>query len=177
MNEIFELLISAYQEKVSPLKNRISEIEAQKALLSDPDPGRTAQAQIAVMERKIEEALADGRPDEVKALELDLAKLEEAHRETERNKASQILILNEEREGINKKIAQAGSETLIEVYPKIRETVLKKWTAACDASEEAWKDLLEFQKETGAQLSLSLHLDGLGPSSVSALGDRVRKWT
>ncbi len=176
MKNFYQELMDEFTRRVTPLEEKRTALQNElEGIKPSHEDAERHQAKIAVLERKLEEALVGDETKTVNGLRGEIKEIKEAME----NRWSRVQGLNAEIEALNNRIEQVGNGVLADLFPGIQQEVRSKMDEAVQTIETVWDELQQFSRETGVELSMGKHFEGLRFPPVfqtEVLRKRLDRW-
>lgn len=167
-----ELLTNAFQEQIKALTDRKETIYARlEAIGSDTQPA-ILEAQIKVLNRRIDDALAMGTCMENAKLTKERDRVEAELALLTQKNTQERDSLNTELEQIEQRILSAATMVMHDCYPTSKEEWFKAANSALDTLDDIKAGFNNFAYETKGRLPANFEL-ALKPTCSNVFGDEL----
>lgn len=166
-------LYAVYQRQVKNLELTEKQLlERREEILSGIDHEQKA-AKLSVLNRRIEEAIADGNPEAAQAEKDKLAAIGEESAKIE----NEIKEIDLELVRIGRDKKRIAEHILVKKFGEIRAAVDGNFEKAMKSAEDGWRALKSYSRELGMELP-TCYRDGLIQQWVKTVGSlkKVMNW-
>lgn len=163
-SEILEMMLQEYEAAAEPIREMERANKERLARCDWADRGiETHEASIRILQRQVDEALAEGDHDKAN----EIRKRGNDHREIIAALKSESTSLRQEfmqtRQDIQRRYELLAGSVLKAQFPALREKTLESVRDCIDLIEGVWSGLQQFEKATAPCLSIYLHKYRLAP--------------
>lgn len=172
---VFDLMRRSYNDAAAPLVERrkaCEERSAKRLLIAGQI--EALQAKGRLLRFDLDKALSEGMATRASELKSEIASYQEQIAALETESAGLLAENAEESATLDAAFKNLAARTLQENYPKVREITIAKVRECIEFIEQAWQDLLTYEKATAPCLSINLHRTRLVPSDILTDADEKK---
>ena len=180
---VFDLMYESYSNAAAPLVDRrraCEERTTRRQLIAGQI--EALEAKTRLLQFDLDRALAEGMDDRASGVRSEIASHGQQIEALQAESSSLLADNTRERAALDAAFTNLAARVLRENYPSVRETTCAKVRECIEFIEQAWRDLLAYEKATAPCLSISSHRERLVPSDIltdaeeRALTDAVEYW-